>query len=132
MRIAALLLLGFLAWATPGAAQTRLQGPAPSSLFGYRQVSGPGSGWGAEPDDSLRKVRPTYWKEGAVAGGLVGMVTGALLFRRLCGLDESTDDCSGSTLVGAALGAALVAIPGALIGGQFSKNTAEADSGGAP
>jgi hypothetical protein len=49
---------------------------------------------------------------------------------RLCGLpEESTKHCTGSTVLGSVLGAAILAMPGALIGGQFSKKQTEADPG---
>jgi tetrahydromethanopterin S-methyltransferase subunit D len=77
----------------------------------------------AEPRDSLRQqIRPTYWKEGALIGGALGAVGGALLAHRLCGLaEESTKNCARSLVLGGVLGAALLALPGALIGGQVSK-----------
>jgi hypothetical protein len=121
MRSAPLLILGLLAWASPGTAQHRLPGPAPSSLFGYAEKGGLASGAARALDDSLRAARPTYWKEGAVAGGLLGLVAGALLVHHLCGLDESTRSCTGSTLLGAGLGAVVLGVPGALIGGQIRK-----------
>ncbi|HKH82498.1 MAG TPA: hypothetical protein VKA25_02310 [Gemmatimonadales bacterium] len=61
--------------------------------------------------------QPTHWKEGALAGALVGAVGGGLLSDAIC--EESETSCS--TVPGILLGAALLAIPGALIGGQFPK-----------
>lgn len=65
---------------------------------------------------------------GRSRGGALGALGGAVLGHGLCGLSEdSTKSCTGSLLLGALLGAAVVAIPGALIGGQFSKEPAEPD-----
>jgi hypothetical protein len=69
------------------------------------------------------QIRPTYWKEGALIGGGVGAVAGALLGHDLCEMSEEIGkNCTGSVLLGGVLGAALVAIPGALIGGLFPKH----------
>jgi hypothetical protein len=121
MRSALILMFGWLTWASSGTAQHRLHGPASSSLFAYAGGSAGRSAL-AEPEDSLRRHRPTYWQEGGAVGGALGLLTGALVANGLCGLsEESTKHCTGSTLLGGVLGAAILAIPGALIGGQFSK-----------
>lgn len=120
-----LLIFGLSAWALPGAAQLPVSGPAPSSLFGYRPRVASTSALAAEPDDSLRQPRRTYWKEGGLIGGALGLVGGAVVAQRLCGVsDDSTDDCTSGTLVAGAIGAALLALPGALIGHQFRKKPA--------
>jgi hypothetical protein len=95
-------------------------------LFGYGPVGGVKS-LAAEPGDSLKQqIRPTYWKEGAVIGGALGLLLGALTGYGLCeGGDEATKHCTGHLVLGGVFGAALVAIPGALIGGQFSKEPAD-------
>jgi hypothetical protein len=84
----------------------------------------------AEPRDTLRPpIRPTYWKEGALIGGVLGAVGGAVLGHGLCELsEESRKDCTGGLVLGGVLGAALLAVPGALIGGQFPKHD-EAEEG---
>ena len=131
MRGTILTIFGLLTWTVPGAAQIRLPGPAPSSLFGYRPASAITPAPATAPDDSLRQLRPTYWKEGALVGGVLGLVGGALVGHRLCGLaEESTKHCTGSLVVGGVVGAALLAVPGALIGGQFSKKPTKPDPGG--
>lgn len=111
-----LLLLGITAWASPAAGQVRPQGPVPSVLFSG-VARGPLSvEWSAESRDSVvRDIRPTYWKEGALVAGLLGAVGGALLGLAHC---ESGYGC----IIGASIGGALLlAIPGALVGGQFRK-----------
>jgi hypothetical protein len=72
------------------------------------------------------RIRPTYWKEGPLIGGVLGAVGGALLGHGVCELsEESRKNCTGSLFPGGVLGAALLAIPGALIGGQFPKEKEE-------
>jgi hypothetical protein len=104
------VLVGFAAQASAQVAELR---PAPSVLFR------------AEPTpeaqvDSLN-IPPTYWKEGALVGGAILGVTGAVLMHGLCGMD-GPDNCGGALIGGAILGFFLGAIPGALIGGQFPKS----------
>jgi hypothetical protein len=65
--------------------------------------------------------RPGPPGHSTTAFGLLGLVAGALLVHHLCGLDESTRSCTGSTLLGAGLGAVVLGVPGALIGGQIRK-----------
>ena len=78
----------------------------------------------AEPRDSLpRQSRPTYWKEGMLIAGIAGAAGGAFLGYGLC--DQSEDpsvSCGMMAVLGGLGGALLLAIPGALIGGQFEKN----------
>ena len=79
--------------------------------------------WSAEPKDTVvRDIRPTHWKEGALVGALLGAVGGALLGVAFCGMsDDIGKDCTGTTILAGVGGAVLLAIPGALIGGQFPK-----------
>ena len=43
----------------------------------------------------------------------------------VCGMSESANyDCTGNAILGVMIGAALVAIPGAFIGGMFPKGRA--------
>ena len=123
---AALLVFSLVALPVPLSAQLPLPRPAPSMLFGYGPVNGVKS-WATEPSDSLRQqIRPTYWKEGALIGGALGAVLGAAAGYGLCEAgDEATKHCTGNLVLGGVFGAALVAIPGALLGGQFSKEPAE-------
>jgi hypothetical protein len=76
-----------------------------------------------QPADSIeRDIRPTYWKEGALVGGLIGLAGGALLGVVVCAQsDEVGNSCTGSAAAGALGGALILAIPGALIGGQMHK-----------
>jgi hypothetical protein len=60
-------------------------------------------------DTAARFIWPTYWKKGAAIGGAE-----VQLYRHL--------------LVSAVGGALLLAIPGALIGGQFHKPEAESQA----
>ena len=115
MRRIVLLLFSLWILPPPASAQAPLQGPAPSALFGYRAR--------AERSDSVRRhLKRSYWSEGAVVGGAIGGIGGLILANHLCGVaQESTRHCTGSALLGGAIGAALVAIPGALIGRQFSR-----------
>lgn len=127
MRSVAIILFGLFIWSVPGAAQLQLKGPAPSALCSQRPAGPLQSA--AEPRDSLRtQIRSTYWKEGALIGGTLGAVGGAMLGHALCGLsEEAAKGCVGSSVLGGLLGAAVVAIPGALIGGQVSKSSAETE-----
>lgn len=70
--------------------------------------------------DTVRASGPTYWKEGAVVGGVQGAAAIGLFAAAACGTsDESGKDCTGTVLLGGFLGAGLGTIPGALIGGLF-------------
>ena len=77
-----------------------------------------------EPEDTVvRQFEPTYWKEGAAVGSAVGALSGALVGRSVCRLADRPDkDCTGSALLGGFLAAVVLAIPGALIGGQIHKS----------
>jgi hypothetical protein len=130
VRITLLVPLSTLFWAVPGSAQTPLSGPAASVFFTAAQRGPLWSMGTEEPRDTVRpKIRPTYWKEGALIGGALGGAGGALLGHGLCELsEEPRKNCTGSLFLGGVLGAALLAVPGALIGGQFPKQK-EANAG---
>lgn len=123
MRRTVLLLLTLSAAPVPLGAQLPLQRPAPSVLFRYGEGGVLGSTMTAERSDSVRRhAQRTAWKEGALVGGAVGALAGIVLGNHLCGLaNESARGCTGSMLVAGALSAVIMAIPGALIGGQISK-----------
>lgn len=121
------VLLALLAVPTIASAQmpaTRLRGPAPSVVFAPR-VNGPlHASLSAVSPDTARRIHPTYWKEGALIGGVAGGVGFGALASALCEMSESArPNCARSTVLGGLIGAALVAIPGALIGGLFSKHS---------
>lgn len=95
------------------AAQQAALRPRPSSLF----VSPPVA------TDSV-KLAPTYWKEGAIVGGVIAGALGAVAMTGLCEMDESASGCNVglAAIGGAAIGFLIGAIPGALIGGQIHKS----------
>jgi hypothetical protein len=115
---------------TPGVSQARFLGPAPSALFAAApSIAVRMARSGEVRDTAARFIRPTYWKRGAAIGGAVGALSGILLGRTICGLSEDPElSCTGTVLVGAIGGALLLAIPGALIGGQFHKPDAESQA----
>jgi hypothetical protein len=108
-----------------GASQVRPFGPAPSPLFVATPTTAFRTTFAAERGDSARmEIQPTYWKKGAAIGGVVGAFSGLLLAHAVCGLsEESGHGCptSGTLLMGMVGGGLLLALPGALIGGQFAK-----------
>jgi hypothetical protein len=118
------VLLSSLFVTAAGFAQTSISGPAASVLFNSGGRAGVGSILSEPLQDTVQaQIRPTYWKEGALVGGVIGALGGALLGHGLCETSEEFQkNCTGSLILGGVLGAALLAIPGALIGGQFAKN----------
>jgi hypothetical protein len=130
MRATMLLLISLTAWSSPVAGQVAPRSLA-ASVLSRDLPRGPLSvGWSLTPSDTLvRDIRPTYWKEGAAVGGLAGAVGGALVGLWACGMsDEVGKDCTGTAIGGGVGGAVLLAIPGALIGGQFEKGSDGDDS----
>jgi hypothetical protein len=117
-----LVVLGLTLHPAAGEAQARPPS-ASASVFFSAAARGPLHPTGlAEPGDSVRNIQPTYWKEGALVGGGVGAVGGLLLGLAVCGLSEDPNSsCTGTTIAAGLGGALLLAIPGALIGGQFHK-----------
>jgi hypothetical protein len=94
------------------AAQQAALRPHPSALFVTPAVAA----------DSMRPA-PTYWKEGAITGGAIVGLTGALAMNGLCHMDDANaSGCGLAALGGAALGFLIGAVPGALIGGQIHKS----------
>ena len=68
----------------------------------------------ADPD-SVRKVPPqTYWKEGAILGGVTAGFFGGLLGYEFADMDET----SSSSRIGGMLGGAMICgLMGAIVGG---------------
>ena len=108
-----------------GVSQDRPLRPLPSPLFVATSTTALRATFSAERGNSGRlEIRPTYWKKGAAIGGVVGALGGLLLAHAVCGLsDETGHGCptSGTLLMSAVGGGFLLAVPGALIGGQFDK-----------
>ena len=74
------------------------------------------------PADTIpRRIRPTYWKEGAIAGGVALGLLGAVFGAGICAYSETERNCTGATLVGLFGGGLIGGTLGALIGGQFPK-----------
>ena len=122
MRFTVLVLLGLLFWAGSASAQIRIVGPTASVLLIPPKPLGSMSGEEAR-DTVQHQIRPTYWKEGALIGGVVGAIGGAFVGHGLCETSEEFEkNCTGSLFLGGLLGAVLLAGPGALIGGQFPKH----------
>jgi hypothetical protein len=118
-----LLVLCVLVLGTrPSVAQShgaRLHGPGPSQLFAPR----PAFPAEARPDTVVKEIPPTHWKRGLLIGGAVGGAALGFLGYALChDLRETQESCLGPTLGGAAIGAVMGGITGALIGGAFRKN----------
>lgn len=81
--------------------------------------TGEAAPWSATSDST--RIPPTYWREGALIGGLaLGAVT-ALFAVELCGYDQVCHQPVLSAVVGFALGGVVGGGVGALIGGQFPK-----------
>ena len=127
-----LVLLGAPTVVSAQTAATPLLGPAASVVFAPR-VSGPlHTSLSLVSPDSVRTIGPTYWKEGALIGAVAGGVGFAALMGAVCGMSESPNyDCTGNTILGVMIGAALVAIPGAFIGGMFPKGPRNVEQEGA-
>jgi hypothetical protein len=124
MRETLLLLLSLTAWQTDIAAQepaARVSAPVLLSCAARGSLRFARLG---EPEDTVvRQFEPTYWKEGAAVGSAVGALGGALVGLSVCRLADRPDkDCAGSALLGGFLAAVVLAIPGALIGGQIHKS----------
>ena len=114
LRTGPLLATVLLAVPAALAAQRPALRPRPSVLYSLPA---------APTTDTIGGPR-TYWKEGALLGGVPLGIAGYLLFSGLCEQDDSAGGgrhCGTQGLGGAALGFLIGAIPGALIGGQFHK-----------
>ena len=116
MRETMLLLVSLTAWPSSTAGQASPRSPVGSVVFRDLPRGPLSVDWSVAPRDSVvPDIRPTYWKEGALVGGLLGFVGGFLLGSAVC---ESGTACITAGILGGGL---LLLIPGALIGGQFEK-----------
>lgn len=79
---------------------------------------------GEPPDTVVRQIKPTYWKEGGLVGGVVSGIFFAWLAHGLCTYyDESSNrNCGLKLVAGAVFGGGLGFGLGALVGGQFPKD----------
>jgi hypothetical protein len=95
----------------------------PSVLFTAAAGLRAGPGHAAQrPDTSRREIRPTHWKKGAAIGAGVGALGGLALGFVACGLsEEAGQGCSDTMLVGMVGGGGILALVGAIVGGQFTK-----------
>jgi hypothetical protein len=122
MRCLVFALLLSIALANPGWSQggaQRAWGPAASVLFApvrpnHERMS-------ILADTTPRRIRPTYWKEGAIVGGLTLGILGAVFGAGICAYSETEGNCTGATLLGLFGGVLTGGTLGALIGGQFPK-----------
>jgi hypothetical protein len=67
----------------------------------------------------------TYWKEGALIGGIPMLVFGGLAGRELCETSESADppNCALATFGTALIFGAMGGVAGAMVGGLFEKES---------
>jgi hypothetical protein len=96
----------------------RLWGPRSSQLFGAKPPPGMMLVLG---DTIPRPIRPTYWKEGAIVGGVVLGLLGAAFGGGMCAYADQRQNCTGATLGGVLVGSLTGVSLGALLGGQFHK-----------
>ena len=125
VRTSVLLLIAVMAWSSPVAGQAAMRGPVPSVLTSAARGQLRNTNLRQAGDTVQRDIRPTYWKEGALIGGLIGIAGGAVVGLVACSYsDEVGKSCIGSAALGALGGALVLAVPGALIGGQMHKGEA--------
>jgi hypothetical protein len=125
MRSALLLVLLLLLISPIGleaqGSSSHIAGPSPNPL-----ILRPYGRWGMEQQLALdsvpRDIRPTYWKEGALVGGISLGLGFALLWDSFCRSSDSGGSCGGATTAGFLVGGVLGGLIGALIGGQFPKD----------
>jgi hypothetical protein len=123
MRVLLLLVAYLTLHPSMGAAQSRPLSPTASALF-ISGARGPlyRAGLREATDTVRREISPTYWREGALIGSAVGALGGLLVGQFICEQSEGQGESCMTTRVTAVLASALLlALPGALIGGQFSK-----------
>jgi hypothetical protein len=110
LTFASLLAIAAPLFPTTLKAQTAAFRPHTSILFAPLALT-PG------PSDTLNLPK-TYAREGALIGGIPGLLLGAVAGRMVC---QAGEDCTSSTISGALTGAVVFGITGALIGGAIEK-----------
>jgi hypothetical protein len=77
-------------------------------------------------DTTIRQIKPTYWKEGGLIGGVVSGVLVGLFAHGMCTYDEgNTRNCGLALISGVVIGGGMGFSLGALIGGQVPKQPAQ-------
>jgi hypothetical protein len=117
---ALILLLATPVVAGAQGVSARIAGPAPTELFAaapHGPLRQPQA-----PDSVQPRIRPTHWKEGALAGGVAAGIGLALWFDAFCRSADSGTDCGGASTAGFLLGGVLGGLTGMLIGGQIPKD----------
>jgi hypothetical protein len=116
--LAVLMVLLTLTTSAAAQGEARLAGPGPSQHL--REVTiHP-----LEPAlavDSVRRIPPTHWKEGALLGGLGAGLALGLLVDGLCRNSDVSRSCVAAFPGGFLLGGMMGGVVGALIGGQVPK-----------
>ncbi len=118
-----LAILLSLAVSAAASAQGQAIAPARSSLYaaGTPGPLDPAPGK-LLADTAVRRIRTTYWREGALIGGSGLGTFAAYLSYGLCSqFDTGSEDCTTSLLGGFIMGGAVGVAVGSLIGGQFPK-----------
>jgi hypothetical protein len=118
------LLLNSAGGQAPAVTWPPLAGISASSLYTGRSPSPLDSHLRSrEPSDTVaRQIRPTYWKEGGLVGGVASSILVGLFAQGMCAYAEgNTRNCGLSLITGALLGGGVGFGLGALVGGQFPK-----------
>lgn len=125
MRVTVTLASALLAWSPPAATQALIGGPMPSGVLSSVR-GGPLRIDLTQRSDSLEDAaQQTHWKEGAVVGGLVGAVGGAVLGTAVCkNSEEIGKSCTGTAVESGLIAALVLPIPCTLIGGQIPQGGA--------
>jgi hypothetical protein len=118
--LALAILLGLL---VPGTGWSqgetgRVWGPQSSQLFGAKPPAGTMLMQG---NTIPGPIRPTYWKEGAIVGGVALGLLGATFAGGMCAYADQGRNCTGATLGGLVMGGAVGVSLGALLGGIFHR-----------
>jgi hypothetical protein len=115
---AVLLVAAVLVARTPAVAQRPTRPPP-----GARPPAVPLAYSFSPVDSSTRHIPPTYWLEGAIAGGATLGFLGAILFVDLCNFDGPCGNSVAAAAGGLVLGGLTGFGIGAMIGGQFPKHS---------